>query len=373
MFRHRTTVLVVASFVLSLVVGKAWGQTQYTVTDLGFGGQVNAINASGQVVGCCGNGTGTSYAVLYSNGTVTNLNTVAVSSGWQLQDAYGINNNGQIVGQGVNPSGQEDAFLYSNGTVTDLGAINGAAFGINASGQVTGASGTGNAFLYSNGTMTNIGTLPSPYNRASTAYGINDSGQVVGYCYGNGSSLNIYGGDTTHAYLYSNGTMTDLNTLVPAPYNDSSGALHINNSGQVVGSASDFSGNSHAFLYSNGTMTDLGTLGGTSSGAAGINLLGQVVGYAQDSSGDNQAFLYSNGAMSDLNTLVPGSGWEMESANAINDSGQIAGWGVNPSGQVDEFLLTPESVPEASTVTMLGTGLLTLGVIHCLLRRRKRT
>jgi uncharacterized membrane protein len=36
----------------------------------------------------------------------------------------------------------------------------------------------------------------------------------------------------------------------------------------------------HAFLWSNGTMTDLGTLGGNYSQGLSINLSGQVVGSA---------------------------------------------------------------------------------------------
>ena len=54
-------------------------------------------------------------------------------------------------------------------TVVDLGTLaggsNSAAYGINQSGQVTGDSDTGtfnttHAFLFSNGTMSNLGTLP---------------------------------------------------------------------------------------------------------------------------------------------------------------------------------------------------------------------
>ena len=44
----------------------------------------------------------------------------------------------------------------------------------------------------------------------------------------------------------------------------------------------------------------------------------------------------------DLNSLIAtNSGWTLQSANAINDNGQIVGYGINPSGQMDAFLLTP--------------------------------
>ena len=89
---------------------------------------------------------GSDHAFLYSDGTEQDLNTlIPASSGWTLEDAYGINDSGQVVGTGVNPSGQTHAFLYQNGTVTDLGTLGGVtseAWGINASGQVVGDSTT---------------------------------------------------------------------------------------------------------------------------------------------------------------------------------------------------------------------------------------
>ena len=56
--------------------------------------------------------------------------------------------------------------------------------------------------------------------------------------------------------------------------------------GRWWGIADTSSGYQHAFLYSNGTMTDLGTLPAARySVAYGINASGQVVGYADTSSG----------------------------------------------------------------------------------------
>ena len=65
----------------------------------------------------------------------------------------------------------------------------------------------------------------------------------------------------------------DLGTLGE----DSSEAFGINASGQVVGWVNSHN-YAHAFLYTGSTMTDLGTLGGTFSEARGINDSGQVVG-----------------------------------------------------------------------------------------------
>jgi len=200
--------------------------------------------------------------------------------------------------------------------------------------------------------VTDLGRLPG--GSYSQANGINASGQVVG-----DSSTSTF----LHAFLYSNGKMADLGTLPGGSY---SSANDINTSGQVVGYAAigSGSGNYHAFLYSNGMMSDLGPLSGFSgSDAYGINTSGQVVGWAFTTVGgvisNERAFLYSNGTMTDLTGLIdPSSGWTLEEANAINDSGQIVGIGINASGNADAFLLTP--TPEPSTLAFLLTGVIAL-------------
>ena len=133
--------------------------------------------------------------------------------------------------------------------------------------------------------------------------------------------------------------MEDLGIL---PGGVSSVAEAINSLGQIVGCSelSDFE--NHAFLYSAGTMHDLGTLPNYTfqSEAFGINDSGQVVG--ESFSGlTGHAFLYSGGTMTDLNSFVTTPGWTLETANGINDSGQICATGINPAGQEDACLLTP--------------------------------
>ncbi len=339
----------------------------YSLTDLGkFSTGYNAtfsssavINSAGQVVGTSSASSGSSQAVLYSNGQLTNLGTLP---GENDSSASGINDSGQIVGV-AGPTNQSwtKAFLYSNGHMTDLNSLVTSGptgvldpVAINDSGQIAGngfppndVTGAAQAFFYSKGIVTFLGSFSS-ITHFSEATGINASGQVVGFS--DSSTFDNGGPNTENAFLYSNGKMTDLGTL---PGESDSIAYAINGSGQVVGESSpDQYGNdgSHAFLYSNGQMIDLGTPAGYSASiATAINNSGQIVGYAF-SSNALHAFLYSNSKWTDLNSLLPtGSTVTLTEAVGINDNGQIVAKGSDGHS----YLLTPQ--PTTGTVISNGT------------------
>jgi probable HAF family extracellular repeat protein len=220
--------------------------------------------------------------------------------------------------------------------------------------------------MYSGGVMTNLDTLGDPYTFSSIGTGINASGEVVGY----GAHMGL-GGPIWHAFLYTGSGWTDLGTLGGS----GSWATGINASGQVVGYSDAISPRTPAaFLYSNGAMTNLGALGcsGTTcySYAYGINDSGEVVGVSSSFApfAPAHAFLYSGGIMLDLNSLLPAnSGWVLQQAGAINDSGQIVGYGTF-DGQTHGFLLdTGSPIPEPSSLPLLSAGL----ALVATMRRRK--
>jgi probable HAF family extracellular repeat protein len=244
--------------------------------------------------------------------------------------------------------------LYS---VTDLGSLAGSytqGVGINNAGQVVGYSEVStvsrietHAFLYSNGQMRDLNDFVDPRLgiTLSLATAINDNGQILALRY----------------LLSSTGQITDLGTLG----GDRTYGSGLNQAGQVTGySRTSGNGRDHAFLYRNGQMTDLGTLGGLDSGGLSLNEAGQVVGYSDTPFEVPHAFLYSNGQMRDLNGLIDlRLGITLREATAINDSGQIVTNGANRSGDDRAFLLTP--IPEPSTLALFGVALLGLGAWAC--------
>jgi probable HAF family extracellular repeat protein len=238
------------------------------------------INNSGQVVGCSYTTFTLRHAFLWdATSGMQDLGTL----GGSFSCAFGINHSGQVVGYSAMANSSSHAFLWdaSNG-MQDLGILPGGthsfAGGINDSGQVVGYSDTvgtrgfGHAFLWQNGAMTDLGTLPGDGD--SYANGINNSGQVVGESRG----------DPSHAFLWDavHG-MQDLGTL-----GRNASAYGINSNGQVVGRSEVFDPSfgdyvDHAFVWQNGTMSDLNNLIPPGSGltlfeATAINNAGQIVG-----------------------------------------------------------------------------------------------
>ena len=353
-----------AAFVFCCLLYTLTSQTAaaqtYEVTDLGtLGGQRSqafGLNNFGQVVGCSETPSGELQAFLYTRGWLLNLGTLGGGSSC----AYAISNSGIAVGFSQTASGRHHPVLFGIGSpLFDLSSLGyplddsfSTASGINNSGQVVGYyltvtaadehnSSRNRAFLYSNHRISDLGTFGGAEGAATA---INNSGQVVGYF--SIESNPVYAAH--RAFLFSAGTVVELGTLggirtTPADINDS---------GQVVGSAELPNGEPHAFLYSNGSLLDLGTLpGGRQSRAYGINNSGQVVGASDSAAGRLHAFCYSAGVMHDLNRLIPAdSGWVLAKASDINDAGQIAGNGII-NGQEHAFLLTPVSpIPTSNKI-----------------------
>lgn len=365
-----------------LVAGVALGniahaETLYNIMDIGtLGGsysRVSAINTSGQMVGISLKVDGSFDAfVTTSNGQMTDLGTLGGIYDYG-SEGIGINASGQVVGSSYTALGSRHAFVTNSiGQLTDLGTLGGdfsIGTGINSSGQIVGtstkANGTSRAFVTNaSGQMIDLGIFGGGEIGRSYASGINASGQVVG-----SSTGFAIGFGNNHAFVTDpSGTMIDLGLL---PGGWQSYGLAINDSGQVTGSAnmSYSSGGytyNHAFVTnSSGQMIDLGTLGGRYNFASqgnSINASGQVVGFSGGGISDRHAFVAENGRILDLNALLvsTSTGWILNEATGINDSGLIVGNGMH-NGVQRAFLLTPVAavpVPAAFWLFTSGLGLL---------------
>jgi probable HAF family extracellular repeat protein len=338
---------------VTLVVTNTPAPARFSVTDLGTLGGLSSeawdVNESGQVVGWAKIANGQRRAFLYSGGLMSDLGTL----GGTESVAYAINDSSQVVGSAKNGAGTQRAFRYSGGALQDLGTIDGGpyaslAFGINNSGQIVGNSNWGQqsgplAFLLTGGAMSSLGTFGGLW---SDGWDINSSGQVAG------TATDVSG--SPRAFLYSGGVKQDLGILSQS---GDSYAYALNDLGHVVG-ASTYTNNAtnpHAFVYRAGVMQDLGTLGGTDSLARSINNSGQVVGYATNAGAASRAFLYE-ATMTNLNSLIQAdSGWVLTEARDINNAGQIVGAGVI-NGQTHAFLLTPTSSPTPNTLQFTASG-----------------
>jgi probable HAF family extracellular repeat protein len=341
----------------------------YHVTELGLT-RVRKLNDAGQVIA---NDSQPVYGPDGSQtGTWTNIATRYTAYGPEAgkverigddsTQVLGINNAGQtLVTKGL------DIALADGTQLKPLGLSRPGTqpIALNDAGQALTTDS-----VWQNGTVTPLERLP--YSQGIWTSAINNAGQAVGV---------TYLSDRQHATMWGNGRAQDLGTLGGSSL--SSYASGLNDAGTVVGWSS-ISGASpdihHAFVFKNGTMTDLGTLpGGVSSSASAINAAGDIVGASSvaDAAGWH-AFLVHDGHMLDLNTLTPKDlGLTLMEAIDINSLGQILAIAQDSrTGTGHTVLLTPEGLPipadpipapEPTTFVVLALG---LGGLT--LRRRRR-
>lgn len=196
-------------------------------------------------------------------------------------------------------------------TLTDLGTFGGVsstALGINNAGQVVGyATATDNTpypAIWQAGVISKLAT------RGGAALKVNSKGIAAG----NGISTD---GLRLNATLYIDEQAIDLGTF-GGTFSNVNG---INDNAQVIGYARTLDEKDHAFLIDETGIMDLGTFGGQYSYAYGINNSGQVVGSAYNADGISRCFLFNGSNLTDIGTL----GGKVCIAWAINDAGQVTG------------------------------------------------
>jgi hypothetical protein len=306
----------------------------YTLTDLGVDVYPYAINSSGHTAGKV---PGANNRAFFHDGTTLSL--IPLLTNGTENEARGLDDNDVVAGWCRVTGTGEKAFRYNVGTTAlDVISISGSptwGLGINNSGTITGWSPAHQkAFIWTTAPAVTFITAPNPTGIATYGAAINSSGQVAG------SAKFALGGLNLALRFTPPSTLTQAGTA-----GEASVGLAINSSGNMAGTVNcgepgltpgplglGVGGTEKAFYWNGTTMTRFGGLG---SRALGINSSNVVVG-----TDTNGAFVYSGGTLTDLNTLVSLSpGWQLLVATAINDSGQITGYGIRPKagGGMEEF------------------------------------
>ena len=336
MFLNTTLARRVVATAAAAGLATAAGAQQYSIVDMGtLGGPVSAgfaVNDLGHAAGAA-TLVGAAYHGLYWNGSAGA--GVAPLAGDSQCWAFGVDGADRVVAMSYTlGAATTHGVMWQNGVGTALGGL--APRGISSSGLVAGfitvsdaeVGAADHAAVWTQGVVTDLGTLGG---KTSYAAGVNAAGQVAGWSFAAGN-LNV------RAALWQGGAALDLGTLGGAR----SQAYAISNAGGVAGWGLTAAGEAHAMLLqvdAAGVVTqrrDLGVLAGGYSYAYGVNNALDVVGTS-----GSRAFLWRAGSMVDLNTRVaPGSGWVLERAWAISDSGVIVGTGLH-QGFARGFVLVP--------------------------------
>lgn len=242
---------------------------------------VLAINDADQILGSTylpldptGNLNGYVYDLAHTN-------SVAALLGPQRHPT-GIGSNGEVVGNG---------FTFDGTNIGGLSGFGAVGLAINSAGLIVGYaspndSGYPTATVFAGGTNSQPDLSPlydivGP-RRNSYLFSVNDAGQMVGELEYAGSSP-FNSAQVSVAFLYTNGTAVNLGGLGGFR----SEARDINNAGLIVGNSMVADQTFHAFVYANGAMADLNTL--ISSGGSGwvltsanaVNDQGVIVGEGQ--------------------------------------------------------------------------------------------
>jgi probable HAF family extracellular repeat protein len=195
-----------------------------------------AINNQGLVVGFVPRGFNT-LAISWSNGVLRMLGELETGGG---SLAYDVNSWGDILVRAPLSSAPEDSIfsvVVRDGQWNFINGIGG--LFMNDRGDIAGGTGgVIHAALYRNGTVLDLGALDDDI--WSWPHGMNNFGEVVGYSDDRS--------ETPRAFVYTDGEMQDLNTLVgPRSGWNFWVANAINDRGQIVG-VGNYKGRESGFL-----------------------------------------------------------------------------------------------------------------------------
>jgi probable HAF family extracellular repeat protein len=299
--------------------------------------------------------------------------------------AQGVSPDGQfVVGYGTSASDFQAFRRGSDGVMVNLGDLPGGLVRSEANDASVGAlvvvghSSSANsgsdpsdfeAFRWTAQTgMVGLGDLPGGRFH-SEALAVSDDGSVV---VGAGRTLSDRGTPTSTAFRWTAATGMQPLARLPDSIGDHA-ALDVSADGSVVVGYGANDLGYRPLRWSGAGVQDLGQLNGLPTLATATNADGSVVaGRAYDSSDlfvwDQVSGMRSVKSILTAAGVLP-AGWELDDITAMSADGlTLAGWGHNPSGATEAFVLT---VPEPDTGLLLLSGFSLAGATRS--RRRRRT
>ncbi len=250
-----------------------------------------------------------------------------------------------------------EAFIDTNGTATVYGARgmpygqHSSGGGVNNLGETVGSSGhyaqTARGYVYAGGSFTRVTGPHDGY--FTSAYNINDRGQVVGSMSPNGPA-SATGPGKTQAFIWKSGAVTQAFSYPGASNTTATG---INDVGKIVGYYTSPAANdprhAHGFLDDNGHFTTIDVPGAQSTQPAAINNREEIVGTYYDGA-HYHGFVDQGGKMSFINAPGATDTW----LRAENDFGQVAGYYNDAKGVTQGFVATPGTGATLATLAEMA-------------------
>ena len=327
-----------------LAVALVFLSTNATIVrlDCGTGGVTAAfdVNSAGEVAGSFADAKGYAHAAMWLPSGICH------PAPGDAEEARGISDSSVLTGV---MHRARDGFVWdvSSGSLLNLTSypyLGSRGYAINRTNDVAGMveadAGIYKAAVFTaGGTVVGIGGLGG---NQSIALAVADDAPVAA----GQSTVDPARPWEIHGFVWMDGTIVDVggfggtdtraNGVVVDHWPDTSSVF-------VVGQSAPFSGaDDYAFLWHDHILSRLPPLGSKYAAAYGINRRHDIVGWSKSLSGDHVAVIWPHATSPiDLNTLLPpGSGWVLNEARAINDSGAIAGIG-QYRGVRKGFLLFP--------------------------------
>jgi uncharacterized membrane protein len=366
--RPNVRLIAITAALLSAAIVSAVTATtpQYEIYDIGV---IDIGDTASQGFGVSDGGiavgrsirTGGSQAFTWTlNGGIVGLPNLAGRSHAVSNSA---NDNGVVVGTAATTlfGSSRLPVIWQNGAVSQLplppGETLGDANSVNASSVAVGSVDAGSlqrGAIYSGGSGTLITQTTANGSFFVTAFGINDSGRIVG------QGIDPQNAARNVGIVYDIGQNMAFEVGALPGFNGGL-AFGVSNTGYVVGSSMLNQGSGLPFIWSDqGGMVAIPLASGTSQGSArAVNSAGWVVG--NDSSAFSIPFLYDGTNTYRLADLIPpNSGWDLSmntssSALGISEDGIIVGTGVHNS-ETHAYAMVPVAPSPTPTPSATPTA-----------------